>query len=190
MQSILQYRRFGNLAENQLATDPEKGLRPWQQPTFRRIKHFSANETDPGDSLSGDGVSVVSSQNAPPHLDEHNETHDEEKVSISSSMDRLNASVTTKPSEDNDSDITKAIVVEFEPTYDPMNPRDWSFGKRLMVTIVVSFMGVIVGWSSSIDSGIIPQYAEEFGVSEVVASLSTGVFQCSFRLYSKLTGDH
>ncbi|KAE8389429.1 major facilitator superfamily domain-containing protein [Aspergillus alliaceus] len=71
---------------------------------------------------------------------------------------------------------------------DPIHPRDWGFAKRLMVTIVVSFMGVIVGWSSSIDSGVIPQYAEELGVSEVVASLSTGLFLVGFGTGAVISG--
>ncbi|KAF5866833.1 hypothetical protein ETB97_008637 [Aspergillus alliaceus] len=88
-----------------------------------------------------------------------------------------------------DSETDKEVlIIRYEAGKDPIHPRDWGFAKRLMVTIVVSFMGVIVGWSSSIDSGVIPQYAEELGVSEVVASLSTGLFLVGFGTGAVISG--
>ncbi|KAB8213824.1 major facilitator superfamily domain-containing protein [Aspergillus novoparasiticus] len=187
MQSILQYRRFGKLAEEQLAADPEKGLGSRNR-NFRNIKDFSANGNGSKASVAGDEVSMVSSQDTLPNPDRPRETHEADKPPINPSADPLNRSVTTEGDEDDTSDVSKAIIVGFQPENDPMNPREWSFGKRLMVTIVVSFMGVIVGWSSSIDSGIIPQYAEEFGVSEVVASLPTGLFLVGFGTGAVMSG--
>ncbi|RAQ57180.1 MFS transporter [Aspergillus flavus] len=187
MQSILQYRRFGNLAEEQLATDPEKGLGS-RKPSFKSKKHFPANDSGSKASVAGDEVSMVSSQDTSPNSRRPRETYEDEKVSINPSADPLNRSVTTEAGGEDTSNVSKTVPVGFEPENDPMNPRDWSFGKRLMVTIVVSFMGVIVGWSSSIDSGIIPQYAEEFGVSVVVASLPTGLFLVGFGTGAVMSG--
>ena len=49
-------------------------------------------------------------------------------------------------------------------------------------------MGWIVGFSSSIDSGALPQAAREFGVTEVTESLATGLFLIAFGLGALIAG--
>lgn len=72
------------------------------------------------------------------------------------------------------SELGKVFVVAWEHEKDPMNPQSWGFARRTMATLVLSFIGGIVGFASAIDSAIIPQAMSEFGVSEVAESLSTG----------------
>ncbi|CRG90778.1 putative transporter mfs2 [Talaromyces islandicus] len=74
----------------------------------------------------------------------------------------------------------KVFVVDWENEKDPMNPQSWGFARRTMATLVLSFIGGIVGFASAIDSAIIPQARAEFGVSEVAESLSTGIFMIGF----------
>jgi hypothetical protein len=44
------------------------------------------------------------------------------------------------------------------------------------------FIGIVVGWASAIDSAVIPQAAQAFGVGEVTESLATGTFSPTSRL--------
>lgn len=71
-------------------------------------------------------------------------------------------------------ELGKVFVVAWEHEKDPMNPQSWGFAKRTVATMVLSLIGGVVGFASAIDSAIIPQAMEEFGVSEVAESLSTG----------------
>lgn len=62
-----------------------------------------------------------------------------------------------------------------------MNPRNWTFSKRLRATLVVSLIGCLVAVASSIDSTVVPQAARNLGVSEVTESFgSIGSFLLGF----------
>jgi hypothetical protein len=74
------------------------------------------------------------------------------------------------------SELGKVFVVAWEHEKDPMNPQSWGFARRTTATMVLSFIGGIVGFASAIDSAIIPQARAEFGVSEVAESLATGAY--------------
>lgn len=69
----------------------------------------------------------------------------------------------------------KVFVVDWEGEGDPLNPRNWSVGYRACITLIVSWIGFVVGAASSADSAILPQAAAEFGVSEVVESMALGM---------------
>lgn len=69
----------------------------------------------------------------------------------------------------------KVFVVAYEGEKDPMDPRNWSFARRLACTLVISLIGGVVGWASSIDSAALPQGMAAFGVSDVTESLATGM---------------
>jgi hypothetical protein len=70
----------------------------------------------------------------------------------------------------------KVFAVDWEGESDPLNPRNWSVAYRLCVTLIVASIAFIVGVGSSADTAILPQAAVDFGVSEVVESLSIGKF--------------
>lgn len=74
----------------------------------------------------------------------------------------------------------KVFVVGYRGDNDSMNPHNWSFRVRLVATFQVACIGAIVGIASSIDSSALKGAAEEFGVSEVVESLSTGLYLAGF----------
>jgi hypothetical protein len=69
----------------------------------------------------------------------------------------------------------KAFIVGFEGDHDPLKPRNWSLVKRILFTANVGIIALVVGTAASIDSAAIPQAAAEFGVSEVVEALATGL---------------
>ncbi|KAF3020593.1 hypothetical protein E8E14_010174 [Neopestalotiopsis sp. 37M] len=72
------------------------------------------------------------------------------------------------------------FVVGYEGDDDPLDPHNWSFATRLKCTLILAAIGCVVGIASSIDSSAVPEAAREFGVSEVVASLGTGLFLVGF----------
>lgn len=69
----------------------------------------------------------------------------------------------------------KVFVVSYESDEDPMNPRNWPFSLRVACTIVISLVGAVVGFASSIDSAALRQGMKAFGVSDVAESLATGM---------------
>lgn len=71
---------------------------------------------------------------------------------------------------------SKVFVVHWEGERDPFNPRNWSMANKMCTTLVISAIGFAVTAASSIDTAILPQASAEFGVSDVVESLATGVF--------------
>jgi multidrug resistance protein len=74
----------------------------------------------------------------------------------------------------------KVFVVGYESESDTLNPHNWSYTTRIFATIMIAWIGFIVGFASSVDSAALTQAAEEFGVSEVTESLATGLFLVGF----------
>ncbi len=72
------------------------------------------------------------------------------------------------------------FVVGYEGDEDPNDPHNWSLLIRIRCTFTIALIGCVVGVASAIDSPALPQAAKEFGVSEVVESLATGVFLIGF----------
>lgn len=81
-------------------------------------------------------------------------------------------------------DAPHYTVVGFDDAYDPLNPQNWSYGYKWMVTGVVSTTSFIVTGASAIDSEITPQLMQDFGVGEEVALLGTALFMIAFGLGS------
>lgn len=74
----------------------------------------------------------------------------------------------------------KVFVVNYESENDPLNPHNWSYGRRIFCTMLIALIGLIVGFASSIDSSALPQASKAFGVGEVTESLATGIFLIGF----------
>jgi hypothetical protein len=72
------------------------------------------------------------------------------------------------------------FVVGYESENDPLNPHKWSLATRIFSTILIAAIAFIVGFASSIDSAVLTQASEEFGVNEVTESLATGLFLVGF----------
>lgn len=74
----------------------------------------------------------------------------------------------------------EVLVVEWDGPDDPQNPRNWSFGKRLGATAIVSAIAFLVGAAAPIDAAVLPQAAADLGVSEVTETLATAIFLIGF----------
>lgn len=66
------------------------------------------------------------------------------------------------------------FVVSWHGSDDPSNPKHWSTLRRAVVTFEVSLISAVMIIASSITSAVLPQAADDFGVSKVVESLATG----------------
>lgn len=80
------------------------------------------------------------------------------------------------------------FIVGFQGANDPLDPHNWSYALRIWVTMQVAAIGFVVGVASSIDSSAIPHAAVTFGVSEVVASLATGLYLIGFGVGALFAG--
>lgn len=79
-------------------------------------------------------------------------------------------------------------LVTFEDEHDALNPQNYTLSARLAATFNVTALAFIVGAASSIESGVLPQNAAAFGVSDVVASLATGIYLLGFGAGSLVSG--
>jgi hypothetical protein len=68
----------------------------------------------------------------------------------------------------------KVFVVGWEGPDDPLSPRNWSIASRVSCTLIISLIAGTVGCASGIDATMLPQAADDLGVSEVAESLATG----------------
>ncbi|PYI20089.1 major facilitator superfamily transporter [Aspergillus violaceofuscus CBS 115571] len=89
---------------------------------------------------------------------------------------------------DDDGTTSSVLLVEWEHDHDPINPRNYSRGARISATLLVTALAFAVGCASSIESGVMPQNAAAFHVSDVVASLATGMYLLGFAAGSTVSG--
>ncbi|EMC98681.1 hypothetical protein BAUCODRAFT_30946 [Baudoinia panamericana UAMH 10762] len=80
------------------------------------------------------------------------------------------------------------FVVGFEGENDALNPHNWSYWYRIPCTLLVAAIGCVVGIASAIDSSALQAAARDFGVSEVVESMATGLFLVGFGAGALLAG--
>ncbi|TKA81917.1 hypothetical protein B0A49_00150 [Cryomyces minteri] len=82
----------------------------------------------------------------------------------------------------------QVFVVGYEGENDPMNPHNWGITKRICATMMVASIGFVVGLASAIDASAVSEAAKEFGVSEVVESLATGLYLVGFGVGALFAG--
>ncbi|KAE8341473.1 hypothetical protein BDV24DRAFT_151137 [Aspergillus arachidicola] len=70
----------------------------------------------------------------------------------------------------------------------PMNPRNFTVTTRVIATLIVSALAFVVSAASSIESAVLRQNSAAYNVSEVVASLATGIFLLGFAAGSLVSG--
>lgn len=80
------------------------------------------------------------------------------------------------------------LLVDAKPTEPSLNPRLWPLYKRVLCTALATSVGFIVSWAGSITSAAAENATVEFGVSETVESLATGLYFIGFGLGSLLAG--
>jgi hypothetical protein len=158
MQSYLQFRRLGHAVHRQLENASEHGSSivntPPDESTFASSNSDSQNATDPA-------MNALS----------HKHTRCSEKTALGQSL----AGIEIQKQFDNSVPVSHLFIVGWENEIDPLNPRNFSYARRMVATLLVTALAFIVGAASAIQSGVLPQITETYHVSEVVGSLVTGI---------------
>ncbi|OJJ49062.1 hypothetical protein ASPZODRAFT_150016 [Penicilliopsis zonata CBS 506.65] len=86
------------------------------------------------------------------------------------------------------SDDGQLLIVGWEDENDPLNPRNYGLARRLAATLIVTAMAFVVTAASSISSAVVPQTDAAYHVSDVVGSLTTGIYLLGFATGSLVSG--
>jgi MFS family permease len=78
--------------------------------------------------------------------------------------------------------------VAFEGSDDVENPLNWSSWRKAGVVSIISLIGFIVCFGSSIDSALLTQASHRLGVSKVTESLATGLYLIGFGFGAPFAG--
>lgn len=179
MQSYLQYRRLGTAVRKQLAEFPVQNVQGddhgvstvKEERNGNRALSTSDSESSTSSELA-DETSDTIEQDAQQPSDQLAKSHTRksEKTAIAYSL----PGVTVRNLEGTTDLPSRVFIVGWDGINDPQHPRNWTVGRRISATLVVSALGWIVGAASSINSGVLPQNDEAFAVSDVVGSLVDG----------------
>lgn len=117
------------------------------------------------------------------------ETEAEAKPEDDNPSKRLPPGITLQNRVDgNTGESAQVYVVDWTDDNDSLSPLNYTLAARLAATMNVTALAFIVGAASSIQSGVLPQNADAFGVSHVVASLATGMYLLGFGTGSLVSG--
>ncbi|KAL6917123.1 hypothetical protein ACHAPO_006064 [Fusarium lateritium] len=201
MQSLLQYRRAGAAAQAQIDRDVGKVKEHMPPDTTRDleaakppVRRHPRKKDDRG---LGRALSRV--------IEEHfaNEQGNEEPVPIQPSatadtirrcksegvaLGQVLSGIEVQPHKNAKGEDSRVFVVKWEGPDDPLDPHNWSNGRRIGVTLQISAIALFVGAASGIDATVLPQASKSLGVSEVAESLATGLYLVGMGLGSLIAG--
>ncbi|GKU07575.1 unnamed protein product [Fusarium langsethiae] len=202
MQSLLQYRRAGSAAQAQIDRDVGKAREHMSPPDTTRdveaakppVRRHPRKKDEQG---LGRALSRV--------IEEYftNEEGHEEPVPIqpSTTADNLRqcmsggvalgqvlTGIQLRPHKNAKGEDNSVFVVNWEGPEDPLDPHNWSVGRRIGVTLQISVIALFVGAASGIDATVLPQASKSLGVSEVAESLATGLYLVGMGLGSLVAG--
>lgn len=181
MQSFLQYRRAAAAAQAQIDRDVEKA-RGNLLPDIKRegagqgpSDEEKKEESGPDSSILNEGTADI--EECPVSM--HRNTTNEVIQQCQSAGVALSQVLTGIHVRDHDArgHGQKVFVVDWQGPDDPLNPQNWSLGRRIGVTLQISVIALFVGAASGIDAAVLPQAAASLGVSEVAESLATGALR-------------
>ncbi|KLT40108.1 MFS general substrate transporter [Cutaneotrichosporon oleaginosum] len=81
-----------------------------------------------------------------------------------------------------------AFEIVFDGPNDPRNAQNWSFGKKIFQTSLMTAATLWAGIGSAVISGAATSFRAHFGVSAVVAELANGMFILGFALGPQVFG--
>jgi multidrug resistance protein len=216
MQSFLQYRRFrttirAQLARNGVRTQAEPsreedvGDKELHSPAASSEGTSEHMTTDHGHALrniSEESEEKEAMEQEPPEEADESASEKEEQEGISedhlsrfstqqserTALGRTLTGIEVRRRKTHEGGEGNVFVVGYEGPNDPMNPKSWTRTKRFAITFSVASIGCVVGLASSIDSSAVREASAEFGVSEVVESMATGLFLIGFGVGALFAG--
>lgn len=194
MQSVLQYGTFRKQSEEQCGrhtADQENPTRHDDTGGGRDIPDLHEEEEKEQEESGLEG-SEHPSRNSP--AINHTLSRTNTRTTTRSMGTRLGVTLTgvnvrdRRTNEGGGPGARRAFVVDFDGARDPLNPHNWSRMKRIRATMLIASIGFVVGVASSIDSPATSRAAREFGVSEVVDVLATGLYLIGFGVGALFAG--
>ncbi|PTD06814.1 putative efflux pump kojT [Fusarium culmorum] len=189
MQSLLQYRRAGAAAQAQIDRDVGKAREHMPPDTTRDVEASKPpvrrHPRKKDENGLRRGLSRVIEEQ---YVDEEGQ---EEPVPIQPSitaetirqcmsggvaLGQVLTGIQVRPHKNDKGEDSKVFVVKWEGPDDPLDPHNWSVGRRIGVTLQISVIALFVGAASGIDATVLPQASKSLGVSEVAESLATGLY--------------
>ncbi|KAK9470912.1 major facilitator superfamily domain-containing protein [Dipodascopsis tothii] len=178
MQSYLQYRRIGQAVRAQVARgDQEKASAPTTLQSSGRSSPLQTAYV----AAEPEQAVEVEKELAPV---EPSETVLSEAAAFGHSLEGVHVRQRT----DAEGGSGKVFVVGWESPTDPLNPRNFSFRRKVVTTLIVSLIAFLVGAESSVDSAVAAEAAAEYGVSDVTESLATGLYLIGYGVGALLSG--
>jgi hypothetical protein len=187
MQSILQYRRIGLAVQRQLDRDQEKAVALTTGETVDKDSQLPipapSNQAPAAISVPPLSRSSTESLEVDTHKEEDNIDTDRSgdikqtrtQLSQRTALGYALTGIHARDRTTHEGKGSKVFVVGWEGKDDPLNPRNHSTISRVLATLILATIGFVVIAASSIDTAVLPQASAEFGVSEVVESLATGM---------------
>lgn len=183
MQSFLQYRKLAERIEREIGSDPEKKPGPFIASNLTVRSSIDSTHSAAHQALQSSSPAPPSpqlpldSRNAPSTFP-RGSSYSELGVSFVSGVDVRER--TTQEGGDNNNinnEVSLVFVVTWSGGADDVdNPHNWSFCKKAVATLLVAMVCFVCMVASSIDAAVMPQAAEDLGVSSVVESLATAMF--------------
>ncbi|KAK7546616.1 major facilitator superfamily transporter, partial [Phyllosticta citricarpa] len=194
MQSYLQFRRIGLAAQAQIQRDLEKAqlIESGEQvnENENKVEKSESLDSSPAHGSSASTNSSDLAEIQPVDMERHHtattvQTQYTARAALGHSLTGIHA----RDRRTHEGAGGKVFVVGWEGELDPIWPRNWSHFKRTAVTLQISAIAFVVTAASAIDSTILPQAAEEFGVAEVIfTDVSKGIYLVGFGLGSLIAG--
>lgn len=72
------------------------------------------------------------------------------------------------------SEQEKLIMVSYEGDCDPMDPHNWSFPRKVRCTVLISLLGALTWWSTTIGVSALPSARAQFKTSTELQTVPTG----------------
>ncbi|KAK9464208.1 major facilitator superfamily domain-containing protein [Lipomyces oligophaga] len=107
------------------------------------------------------------------HISHSDASVDKPEKYILSCARRLEREPTDEPVNFKENDV---YLVGWDGPDDPLNPKNFSFAKKIRTTLLVSLIAFVVTAASATDAPVLKQAAKDLHVSEVAESLATGSF--------------
>ncbi|KAF4454790.1 multidrug resistance [Fusarium albosuccineum] len=204
MQSFLQYRRAGAAAQAQIDRDINKARADVTPDVGRDVEaasgrpsplfnHDPSMNTEKPDETTGDFSPVNEAESTEREIEPYSESMQRTATAetirkCQSAGIALGQVLTGIHVRDHEEKGGKVFLVDWEGRDDPLNPQNWSVGRRVGVTLQISMIALFVGAASGIDATVLPQAAASLGVSEVAESLATGLYLVGMGIGSLVAG--
>lgn len=179
MQSIIQYRYLRQHVEDQLELGRRKAAALSHKPNATAAPRHDGSPFSDAHAVGNGSPSRRGESDEEESItgDYHDHEGDEPaELHVAPIGQALGVHIRQRTPEEGGDGSQKVFVVYYMGKDDVTDAHSWSWGKRMIATVIISVISAVVGFASAIDSAALNQAMEEFNVGEVVGSLATGEF--------------